>query len=95
MMSIQTPAGIYTPRRVLQGGTDSANHFQAVRRDNLEGRVSRMLQWIDEFLLHAPNEVKLLEDIAEFLAVCEEFGFKVHVAQCAVRTLPNLFVFDS
>ena len=27
-MSIQTPVGVYTPTRILQGSTDAGNHFQ-------------------------------------------------------------------
>ena len=77
-MSIQTPIGVFSPFRVLQGGTDSGNNFQDVTREAFEGGVNQMLQWIDDFLLHAKNERDLLADIRTFLEVCQEYGFKVH-----------------
>ncbi len=78
IMSIQTPFGVYSPYRVLQGGTDSANYFQQVTSEAFDGRVKRMLQWIDDFLLHAPTEEELLKDIETFFEVCREYGFKMH-----------------
>lgn len=78
MMSIQTPLGIYTPTRVLQGGTDSGNHFQAVTREKFEGKTNCLLQWLDDFLLHAKSELGLIDEIENFLEVCKENGFKIH-----------------
>eukprot|EP00171_Calliarthron_tuberculosum_P018752 IDg18752t1 len=76
MHSIQTPLGVYTPTRMLQGGSDSGNHFQAVSQDKFESRKIKMLQWIDDFLLYAKDETDLLKSITDFLSVCEEYRFK-------------------
>lgn len=78
MLSIQTPIGVFTSRRLLQGSTDAGNHFQAVTQEAFQNRDDKMLQWIDDFLLHAPNENVLLDSIHEFLKVCREYGFKIH-----------------
>ena len=78
MLSIQTPLGVYSSTRVLQGGTDAGNHFQAVTADTFAERVQKLLQWIDDFVLYAKTEVELLDNILEFLKVCNEFNFKVH-----------------
>lgn len=79
MHSIQTPIGVHTPVRILQGGSDSGSHFQAVTEEKFnEGGVEKMLQWIDDFLLYARHETELLENIDKFLRVCKEVGFKVH-----------------
>ena len=41
--SIQTPIGVYTPTRILQGGTDSGNHYQAVTSEKFdEGGVHKI-----------------------------------------------------
>lgn len=77
-MSIQTPGGIYSPTRVLQGCTDSGKHFQAVTRDELENKVPNLIQWIDDFLLHAKSEDQLLYSIEKFLNACDMNAFKVH-----------------
>lgn len=78
MMSIQTPFGVYSSRRLLQGGSDSGNHFQAVLHEKLDGRVENLLQWLDGFLLHAAKEDQLLDQIENFLCVCSEIGLKLH-----------------
>ena len=78
MMSIQTPIGVYSSRRLLQGGTDSGNHFQAVLQQKLDGRVEKYLQWIDDFLFYAKNENELLDSLEAFFAVCNEVGIKIH-----------------
>ena len=44
MMSIQTPLGVYSSNRLLQGGYDSGNHFQAVIAEKFQERVQKMLQ---------------------------------------------------
>lgn len=77
MMSIQTPIGVYTPTRLLQGGSDSGNHFQAVLQDGFS-TIKNILQWINDFLLHARTEGKLLGNIEEFLRICQTINLKVH-----------------
>lgn len=78
MMSIQTPIGVYSSLRLLQGGSDSRSHFQAVLQENFEGRVPKYLQWIDDFLFFAEREKELLTNSRSFLVVCKEIGWKVH-----------------
>lgn len=78
MLSIQTPLVVYSSNRLLQGITDAGNHFQAVTQDALQGRVTNLLQWLDDFLIHAGKEGELLRELQQFFRVCEEYGFKVH-----------------
>ena len=76
-MSIQTPLGIFTPYRIIQGGTDSGNHFQAATSP-LFASIDKLIQWLDEFLLFAADEAELLDNVENFLKICEEYGLKVH-----------------
>ena len=69
---------MYLPNRFLQGGIDSGNYFQDVTCESFKGRVQLMLQWLDDFLIHAKNEEDLLRDIDRFFEVCHEFGSKIH-----------------
>lgn len=78
MMSIQTLIGVYSSRRLLQGGSDSGNHFQAVLGEKFDGHVSNMLQWLDDFLMYSPTEAGLLDSVQSFLRVCKEINLKVH-----------------
>jgi len=77
-MSIQTPLGVQTPRRVLQGGTDAGNHFQACTAPLFEELSENLLQWLDDFLLHAKSEKELIEFLKEFFRTCRQFGLKLH-----------------
>ena len=79
MMSIQTHLGVNSSKRVLQGGCDSGNHFEAVLAEKFQERVQKMLQWMDDFLFHAANEEELLHNIIKsFLHVCQEIGLKIN-----------------
>lgn len=78
IMSIMTHVGIFSPTRTLQGGSDSGCYFHDVTRDKFAGRVHKLVQWIDDYLLHEEDEGKLLDALDEFLTICEEWGFRVH-----------------
>ena len=85
--SIQTPIGVYTPTRILQGGTDSGNHYQAVTSEKFsQAGVHKILQWLDDFLIYSTDENELLEIIQKFFQVCSEFGFKVHAKKSKLFT---------
>lgn len=77
-MSIQTPLGVFTPRRVLQGSTDAGSHFQASTAKVFECVSANMLQWLDDFLLHAKDEGTLIDILETYFARCREFGLKIH-----------------
>ena len=69
MMTIQTPIGVYSSKRLLQGRTDSGNHFQAVLQEKFHGRVNNMLQWSDDILFYAKDEQALRDNMEEFFRV--------------------------
>ena len=78
VMSIQTGSGVYSPTRTLQGRADSATYFQDETSEKFQGRVDKMLQWIDDFLLYSKSEQELLEIMEIFFTVCEEANFRVN-----------------
>lgn len=82
IMSIQTPIGVYSSRRILQGGTDAGNHFQAMLQEKFAEHVTKMLQWIDDFLFYASDESELLDNLESFCKVCSETGVKLHAEKC-------------
>ena len=53
VMSIQTPCGVYTPIRILQGPTDAGNHFQALTSRVFADMSGNLLQWLDDSLIHS------------------------------------------
>lgn len=77
MFYIQHPLVVYTPTRVIQGGSDSGNHFQAVTQEKFIDRVANILQWMDDFLIHAKTESEFLDQLEAFIRVCNDKGFKL------------------
>jgi hypothetical protein len=77
-MSIQTPLGVHTPTRTLQGGTDAGNNFQASTSEVFSALRANVLQWIDNFVIHARSEDQLLTLLGQYFSKCAEVGLKVH-----------------
>lgn len=77
-MSIQTPEGVFTPQRILQGSTDAGNHFQSVTSQAFMSLSESLLQWIDDFLMHSTTEDKHVDNLGIFFAICAQFNFKLH-----------------
>lgn len=78
IISIPTPSGVYTPNRILQGSTDAGNHFQAVTSRAFREINEFMLQWLDDFLLHAKTESSLISILRTFFKLSSRYGLKVH-----------------
>lgn len=78
VISIQTPLGVFSPKRILQGSTDAGNHFQSVSANVFAELSGNMLQWLDDFLFHASSEEKLLKILERFFELCAEANLKVH-----------------
>ena len=78
MMSTLATIVVYSSRTLLQGRSDSGNHFQGVLGENFQDRVRNNLQWLNDILLYSEDEIGLLNDIEAFLQVCHEIGLKVH-----------------
>ena len=80
-ISIQTPLGVDTPGRVLQGGADAGNHFQACTAQVFQELSSSLLKWLDVFPVHANSESELLRYLEKFFSLCREYGLKIHAAK--------------
>jgi Reverse transcriptase (RNA-dependent DNA polymerase) len=81
-VSIQTPLGVHTPTRKLQGGTDAGNNFQASTSEVFCALRANLLQLIDDFVLHARSEDQLLALLGQYFSKCEEVVLKVHAENC-------------
>lgn len=71
MLSVPTTIGVYLPKRLLQGVTDSGNHLQAVTQTFFRTTVKILLQWLDDFLIHGKTKEVLLDDISKFFEICK------------------------
>ena len=78
LMSIQTPLGVYSSNRLLQGSTHAGNHFQSVTSEAFSVIADHLVQWMDDSMIHAESENQLLQIIQKFLKVCKQFGFKIN-----------------
>jgi len=97
-MSIQTPNGVFTPLRILQGSTDAGNHFQSVTSQIFIPISDNLLQWIDDFLMHSSTEENHVVNLGEFFALCAKHGLKLHPGKLILFALSVHFcgrIFDS
>ena len=76
-MAFSTPTGTYAPTRVPQGHQDASSYFQAVTYPLFEAIRAQVLQYLDDFLIHAKNEEQLLSIIEHFLAICSKYNLKI------------------
>ena len=82
LMWIQTPLGVFSSIRLLQGSTDAGNHFQAVTSEAFSSIATNTFQWIEDFMFHAEKEDNLLDIIRMFLrSVRSSDSILVHVRQ--------------
>lgn len=84
IMSIQIPLGLFAPTGILQGSNDAGNHFQSVTSLVFNEIDSNLLQWLDNFLLHAKSEKDLLRITTLFFSKCHEKGFRVHANKTTI-----------
>lgn len=46
-------------------------------KDELQEEARKLLQWLEDYILHGKCKEKLLNEMKSFFEVCEEHGFKV------------------
>jgi Reverse transcriptase (RNA-dependent DNA polymerase) len=80
--SFITPNGIYTPTRVLHGTRNGVSHMQAGIQGILEPLIQSLLVWLDDLLVHAPDEKALLTLLRLFLEICRDANIKFHPGKC-------------
>jgi hypothetical protein len=82
MLSIVTPAGIYTPTRVLMGATDSVAYMQQAMEQIMSPLLNLgVMVWLDDVLGYATNEQELLQRLKIVFGRCRKFGLKLHPAK--------------
>lgn len=75
--------GIYSPTRVLHGTTNAVTHLQSALDLTLPTNLRPfLLKWLDEILLHSPNEVVLLDNVLAMFKYCNYRQIKLHPLKC-------------
>ena len=83
LFSILTDEGIYTPTRVLMGGSDSVAYCQAAVQEMFAKHLYKgLMVWLDDVLGYEESEEKLLCLLAATLEICQERGLKLNPAKC-------------
>ena len=80
--SFITAEGVYTPVRVLQGQTNAVPYFQSSVSGLLTGIREKILQWLDDLLIHCGSFSELLLTLETFLDICRKHKFKLHARKC-------------
>jgi hypothetical protein len=70
--------GIYTPTRLMQGATDSANEFQPGILEVLGNVIyTCMLIWIDDLFVYAKDFKEVLQVLDKIFERLEKFNVKL------------------
>ena len=84
--SFGTDEGIWTPTRVLQGSKNSSAYFQAATSKIYKPLRERLLQWLDDWLMHAKTEGELLNTLKVFFVLSREYRVKLNAKKCTLFT---------
>jgi hypothetical protein len=81
--SIFTDMGVYTPTRVLIGGSDSVAYCQAAVQEIFSDDLYHgLLAWLDDVLGYADDEEKSYLLLDRTLETCQERGLKLNPIKC-------------
>ncbi|KAE9262742.1 hypothetical protein PR003_g33429, partial [Phytophthora rubi] len=84
-MSYMTDEKIFTPRRVPQGCSDAAIHFQKTMEKCFATLLYKhLLVWIDDLLLYTDDIDTYLDKLAELFSLLNDFGLKLSVKKSSL-----------
>ncbi|KAG3112218.1 hypothetical protein PI124_g10789 [Phytophthora idaei] len=76
--------GIFTPTRVLMGGTDSVVYCQATVQEMFEEYLYKgLLIWLDDLLGYAASEESLIKLLRDVHKICASNGLKLNPRKCS------------
>jgi RNase H-like domain found in reverse transcriptase/Reverse transcriptase (RNA-dependent DNA polymerase)/Integrase core domain/Integrase zinc binding domain/Chromo (CHRromatin Organisation MOdifier) domain len=79
--SFQTPLGVYSPRRVIQGGSTAVSFMQSTM-ESMFSDFEQILIWLDDILLHASDADEMLQHLDRFLTRCKDKRIFLHPDKC-------------
>jgi hypothetical protein len=83
LFSFLTDLGVFTPTRVLMGGTDSVAYCQSAVEEMFEEELYKcLLAWIDDLLGYSKTKEDLLAALGRVLAICAKRGLKLNPKKC-------------
>ena len=82
--SMLTPLGIFTPLRLPQGNLNSVFAFQRSLDFFFRPQLSvhQLLIWVNDLLVHAPDDQSLLTVLQTIFGLCRKFYLKLNAARC-------------
>ncbi|POM71351.1 CRN2-like protein [Phytophthora palmivora] len=92
MFTIITPRGMVTPTRVLMGSSDSVAFCQGAVEQIFGPLLGQeILAWLDDILGFANSPPALMKVLEHVLALCEQYGLKLHPRKCCFYTREALW----
>lgn len=76
-ISIQTPSGVYKCTYILQGSTDTGNHFQGLSSLAFNDIAANVLDWLGDFVIRAACGKEPLTAVQNVFRICIQKGLKV------------------
>jgi Reverse transcriptase (RNA-dependent DNA polymerase) len=84
LFSIQTPLGIYTPTRMMQGSQDASNYFHGAHSPLFDELSTWLKCFLDDFRVYCRTEAELLRTLRQFFCNLPEVSLKVISTQDAM-----------
>ena len=78
VLSFMTDRGVFTPKRLIQGCTDSVFMFQAGMQEAMGDLLYEcVLIWLDDLLQYARSEAELIANLRNIFEKCRSFNIKL------------------
>jgi len=77
--TLLTDIGIFTPKRIVQGSTDSAHAFQAGMYESIDSLLFQcVLIWIDDLLVYSKSFEEHLQNLRKVFERLRKFNIKLN-----------------
>lgn len=83
---IIAPQGTFASTRVLNGLRNAAAYFQLKLPPFFDSLKDAMTAWIDDSIIHATTEAKLLNNLEHFFATCGKYNLLLSAKKCEFYT---------
>jgi Reverse transcriptase (RNA-dependent DNA polymerase) len=87
LFGIQTPLGIWTPTRMMQGFQDASNYFHGAVSPLFDELSTWLKCFLHDYLVHCRTQAELLRTLRQFFCICRRYRLKISPlkTQCFLR----------
>jgi hypothetical protein len=86
LFSFITPDGVFTPKRLMMGATDSGLYFQAKMSKIFSELIQKqqLLLWIDDAVVYAKTFKEFIHALHRFLELCAQYKLTLNIDKTVI-----------